>query len=220
MSVNDLHLMAQPGTGVQVDSQRSGPDLGFMTVRRIRALGDPILRVRCETITNPQSLAVRVVVDDLADTLRDWQSRFGTGRGIAAPQIGAPLRIIYIEMDRPWVLVNPEIIDIGNEDFAVWDDCFSFPNLYVKVLRAWRIRIRYQDLRGDWHEEDLEGPRAELLQHEIDHLDGVLAVDRPHGLDPFCLRDEWTRLYTARDRYGEPEVRVAPEPEPEMVETF
>ena len=68
--------------------------------------------------------------------------------------------------------------------------------------------------------EDLEGPRAELLQHEIDHLDGVLAVDRPHGLDPFCLRDEWTRLYTARDRYGEPEVRVAPEPEPETVEIF
>lgn len=191
-----------------------------MTVRRIRALGDPILRVRCEPITNPQSLAVRVVVDDLADTLRDWQSRFGSGRGIAAPQIGAPLRIVYIEMDRPWVLVNPEIIDIGNEDFSVWDDCFSFPNLYVKVLRAWKIRVRYQDLRGQWHEDDLEGSRAELLQHEIDHLDGVLAVDRPHGLDPFCLRDEWIRLYTARDRYGEPEVRVAPEAEPEVVETF
>ena len=184
-----------------------------MTVRRIRALGDPILRERCEEIANPQSLAVRIVGDDLADTLRDWQSRFGAGRGIAAPQVGAPLRMIHIEMDRPWVLLNPEIVDIGHEDFTVWDDCFSFPNLYVRVLRAYRIKVRYQDLRGAWHEVELEGPRAELLQHEIDHLDGVLAVDRPHGLDPFCLREEWNRLYAARGRYGEPESRVAPEAE-------
>lgn len=196
-----------------VDSTVPKPDLGAMTVRRIRALGDPILRVRCEEIANPQSLAVRIVVDDLADTLRDWQSRFGTGRAIAAPQIGAPLRLVYVEMDRPWVLVNPEIVDIGHEDFEVWDDCFSFPNLYVRVLRAYRIKVRYQDLRGTWHEVELEGPRAELLQHEIDHLDGVLAVDRPHGLDPYCLREEWNRHYSARDRHGEPAHRVAPEAE-------
>jgi len=178
-----------------------------MTIHRIRLLGDPILRAKCEPITKPRSTAVRVILDDMRETLRDWQSRFGSGRAIAAPQIGAPVRMIYCEMDKPWALINPEIVDIGNEDFEVWDDCFSFPNLLVRVSRSYRIRVRYQDTKGDWHEEDLEGDRAELLQHEIDHLDGVLAVDRPHGLDPFCLREEWHRLHGPEGRYGPPEDR-------------
>jgi len=178
-----------------------------MTIHRIRLLGDPILRTRCAPITKPRSAAVRVVLDDLKETLRDWQSRFGSGRAIAAPQIGAPVRMVYVEMEKPWALINPEIIDIGSEDFTVWDDCFSFPNLMVQVSRAYRIRVQYQDLKGDQHEVDLEGDRAELLQHEIDHLDGVLAVDRPHGLDPFCLREEWNRQHAAEGRYGEPEPR-------------
>ena len=178
-----------------------------MTIHRIRLLGDPILRTRCEPITAPKSTAVRIIADDLRETLRDWQSRFGSGRGIAAPQIGAPVRIIHIEMDRPWTLINPEIVDIGTEDFTVWDDCFSFPNLLVRVQRAYHIRVRYQDLKGEPHEIELAADRAELLQHEIDHLDGVLAVDRACGSDPFCLREEWNRLYTASDRYGDPELR-------------
>ena len=110
-------------------------------------------------------------------------------------------------MDRPWPLINPEIIDIGTDDFTVWDDCFSFPNLMIRVARAYRIRIRFQDLKGETREIDLEGDRAELLQHEIDHLDGVLAVDRAHAMDPFCLREEWNRWYTSGERYGEPEPR-------------
>jgi peptide deformylase len=172
-------------------------------------LGDPVLRTRCEPIAKPRSTAVRVIVDDLRDTLRDFQSRFGYGRGMAAPQIGAPVRIVFVEMERPWVLINPEILDVGNEDFTVWDDCFSFPSLLVHVSRAYRIKVRYQDIRGETHTVDLEGDRAELIQHEIDHLDGVLTVDRPHGLDPFCLREEWNRQHAHQGRYGEPEVRSA-----------
>jgi len=178
-----------------------------MTIHRIRLLGDPILRTRCEPITKPGSTAVRVILDDLRETLRDWQSRFGSGRAIAAPQIGAPVRVIYVEMDKPWALINPEIVDIGPEDFSVWDDCFSFPNLLVRVSRVHRIRVRYQDVKGEWHEQELEGDRAELIQHELDHLDGVLAVDRPHGLDPFCLREEWNRIHAPAGRYGPPEPR-------------
>ncbi|MCL4865742.1 MAG: peptide deformylase, partial [Gemmatimonadales bacterium] len=134
-------------------------------------------------------------------------SRFGSGRAIAAPQVGAPVRIVYVEMEKPWPLINPEIVDVGTEDFSVWDDCFSFPNLLVRVSRAHRIRVRYQDPKGEEHEVDLEGDRAELLQHEIDHLDGVLAVDRAYGPDPFCLREEWNRHYRHLGRYGAPEIR-------------
>jgi peptide deformylase len=180
-----------------------------MTIHRIRLLGDPILRARCEPITRPRSTAVRVIMDDMRETLRDWQSRFGSGRAIAAPQIGAPVRMVYAEMGEPWPLINPEIIDIGNEDFEVWDDCFSFPDLLVRVSRAYRIRVRYQDLKGEWTEIEVEGDRAELLQHEIDHLDGVLAVDRPQGLDPFCLQQEWHRQHGPGGRYGPPEPRTA-----------
>lgn len=179
-----------------------------MTVCRIRQLGDPILRTKCDPVRDPSSLAVRVIVDDLAETLADFRSRTGFGRGIAAPQIGAPLRIIYIELDgKPWPLINPEITDIGTEDFDVWDDCFSFQMLYVRVSRAYRIRLSWLDMKGERHEGEFEGAVAELLQHEIDHLDGVLAVDRAHGLDPFCFRDEWHRHHETEGRYGAPHVR-------------
>jgi peptide deformylase len=179
-----------------------------MSVHRIRLLGDPVLRARCEPIAKPRSAAVRVVLDDLKDTLRDIRRRVGFGRAIAAPQIGAPVRLVYVELDQPWALLNPEIIDIGTDDFTVWDDCLSIPDLMVRVMRAYRIKVEYQDLKGAEHTVDLEGDRAELLQHEIDHLDGVLPVDRPHGLDPCCYRAEWERFYRDQGRYGAPEPRA------------
>ena len=184
-----------------------------MTVHRIRLLGDPVLRARCQPIANPRSPAVRVVADDLRDTLRDWQERHGNGRAIAAPQIGAPIRLVFVaENTKRWTLINPEIVDVGDQDFLVWDDCFSFPDLMVRVHRAYRVTVKYQDLAGRSHSLDAEGPFAELLQHEIDHLDGVLAVDRATGLDPFCLREEWQRHWGAEGRYGKPAASELPRP--------
>jgi peptide deformylase len=98
-----------------------------MTIHRIRLLGDPVLRSNCDAVSNPRSPAAKLVTHDLQETLSDFRARNGMGRGIAAPQIGAPIRLVYIEIDRPWVLINPEIVDIGTDDFLVWDDCFSFP---------------------------------------------------------------------------------------------
>ncbi|MBM4186109.1 MAG: peptide deformylase [Gemmatimonadetes bacterium] len=178
-----------------------------MAVHRIRALGDPILRVACEPIERPQSAAVRLIADDLRDTLLDWRRRFDSGRGIAAPQIGAPIRLLHVELDEPWTLVNPEIVSIGAEDFEVWDDCFSFPDLWVRVRRAYLITVRYQDLRANWLEVTAEGDRAELLQHEIDHLDGILATDRADGPDSLCLAEEWNRRHRPAGRYGKPAPR-------------
>ena len=175
-----------------------------MAVRPVRRLGDPILRSECESIQHPQSAAIRIVADDLQETLRDLRQRHGMGRGLAAPQIGAPLRLIYIETSQPSFLINPEIVEIGTEDFLVWDDCFSIPHLLVRVQRAYRIEVSYQDLSGRIHTLDAEGPIAELLQHEIDHLEGVLTVDRATGLDPFCVMEEWNKNYAAEGRYSKP----------------
>jgi peptide deformylase len=181
-----------------------------MTVHRVRLLGDPILRAKCAPIKNPRSAAVRLVADGLQDTLRDLKARYGMGRGLAAPQIGAPIRLIYVEKDEPWFLVNPEILDVGGSDFSVWDDCFSVPDLLCRVVRAYRITVRYQDLAGETHETTVEKDMAELLQHEIDHLDGVLMLDRAIGLDPFCYREEWNKHHGAEKRYGKKEARWAP----------
>jgi len=113
-----------------------------------------------------------------------------------------------VEVDKQrWTMVNPEITDVGPEDFLVWDDCFSFPNLLVRVTRAYTSTLTYTDLKGKPRTMQLEGPMAELLQHEIDHLDGILAVDRASGLDPFALRTEWEKQHKDPERYGPPKPR-------------
>ncbi len=139
----------------------------------------------------------------LRDTLRAAKRRYKMGRAIAAPQIGAPVRIVFVEVDKQrWTMVNPEITDVGSDDFLVWDDCFSFPNLLVRVTRAYQVTLSYTDLKGKQRTLQLEGPMAELLQHEIDHLDGILALDRASGLDPFAFRTEWEKLHDRVERYG------------------
>jgi peptide deformylase len=179
-----------------------------MAIRRIRQLGDPILRVRCERVQNPKSAATRLVADDLRDSLAVAKKKYKMGRALAAPQIGAPVRIVFVQMDKQrWTMINPEITDVGPDDFRVWDDCFSFPNLLVRVNRAYQASISYTDLKGKQRTLDVEGPMAELLQHEIDHLDGILALDRPTGADPIAFRAEWEKLHKPDERYGPPKPR-------------
>jgi len=179
-----------------------------MAVRRIRQLGDPILRTRCERVQNPKSAATRLVADDLRDSLAAAKKKYKMGRAMAAPQIGAPVRIVFIQIDKQrWTMVNPEITDVGPQDFLVWDDCFSFPNLLVRVTRAYQATVSYTDLKGKERTLQLEGPMAELLQHEIDHLDGILALDRASGVDPFAFRSEWEKQHDASERYGQPKPR-------------
>src|ERR1051325_723489 len=163
-----------------------------MAPRHIRQLGDPILRARCERVQSPKSAATRLIADDLRDTLRTARKKYAMGRALAAPQIGAPVRIVFVELDKQrWTMINPEITDVGPDDFVVWDDCFSFPGLLVRVTRAYQATLTY----------------AELLQHEIDHLDGILALDRATGLDPFAYRTEWEKLHDVSERYGAPKPR-------------
>src|SRR5438034_9554065 len=98
-----------------------------MAVRRIRQLGDPILRVRCEKVLDHKSAATRLVADDLRDTLRTARKRYRMGRALAAPQIGAPVRIVFVEVDKQrWTMVNPEITDVGrSEERRVGKECRS-----------------------------------------------------------------------------------------------
>jgi peptide deformylase len=126
----------------------------------------------------------------------DFRKKYQAGRAIAAPQIGVKKRLLYMHIDKPVVFINPTLEPITNEKMEVWDDCMCFPDLLVKVLRYKRCRITYRDM--DWQERvvEFEDDLAELLQHEYDHLDGILAVSRAIDEQSFGLRSQRELLKT------------------------
>lgn len=169
-----------------------------MPNRQILQLGNPLLFQECAPIEDVYSTEIRSIVRDLSDTLAAFRHNTGYGRGIAAPQIGILKRVIFIRMQPVGFaspLINPEIVWTSDGQFELWDDCFSFPDLMVRVSRAAQIRVDYQDDRGLEQTIEAEGDLSELLQHEIDHLDGILALQRAISPRAFATRTEWeTRL--------------------------
>ena len=173
-----------------------------MPVRRILQLGDPMLRA--VSIPVPRAAEAEPIFLDLRDTLHEFRRTHGFGRGISAVQIGEPKRLLYIELDgRAYCVRNPEYEFQSPETFRMWDDCFSFPDLMEWLERHERIRIRYHDETREARVIEASGAFSELLQHEIDHLDGVLAIDRAIDRNSLCTREEWlTRHAPAASRSG------------------
>jgi peptide deformylase len=165
-----------------------------MAVREIIQLGDPLLRQRSRPVDNVP--AARGALADLRDTLHDFQRRKGFGRGISAVQIGVPERVIYIEIaGRTYSLLNPILREASRERILVWDDCFSFPEIMVRLVRNKRVVVDYLDESGVARTVSAEDGFSELLQHELDHLDGVLAIDRAIDKYSFATRAEFERRY-------------------------
>ena len=134
------------------------------------------------------------IIDNLRDTLASFREANGFGRGIAAPQIGILSRIIYVNMptgEFSGPLINPEIISTGDGQVVLWDACFSLPNLMVRVSRHERIKVAYSNPEGERRIVAAEGDLSELLQHEIDHLDGLLMIHRALSPRAFMTRGEW-----------------------------
>jgi peptide deformylase len=177
-----------------------------MAIRTVLQLGDPGLREIAKRVDDPTAPRIRALVEDLADTLAYWKKTTGYGRAIAAPQIGAGLRVIFLQLPGadPWPFVNPEIIQRSEEKIVVWDACLSFLSIFMQVERHREIVVRYQDLQGAWHEVRAGAARdlSELLQHEIDHLDGILAVDRIADIRTMCTREEFEKRYRADSPYA------------------
>jgi peptide deformylase len=167
-----------------------------MPPRTILQLGDPKLWQESRRVYEPADQTVAHLIDDLRDTLADFRGRNGFGRGIAAPQIDDARRVIYVRMpdgsfDGP--LINPEIIWQSDGRIELWDACFSLGPIMVRVSRAEQVQIQYTDREGDRKRFTAAGDLSELLQHEIDHLDGILAVNRAISPRAFMLREEWER---------------------------
>jgi peptide deformylase len=173
-------------------------------IRDVLQLGNPLLREVAEPVDDPGSPEVAAILTDLGDTLAHWRATTTYGRGIAAPQIGVRRRIVFMNVDgaSPWPLINPAIVARSPETMVVWDACLSFLCIFFQVTRHVWVTVRYQDTQGGWHELHAEGDLSELLQHEIDHLDGILAVDRMTDVRTICTREEFERRHRHDSPYA------------------
>ncbi len=176
-----------------------------MTVRDILHVGNPLLRERSQEIT-PDQLAspeVQRLIDDLIDTMHA-----ANGAGIAAPQVGELVRIATIEVTHnpryPYkpsipltVVVNPIVEFLDDEMVDVNEGCLSVPDMRGNVLRHVNIRVRYLDRRGEEHDEIKRGLTAGTFQHELDHLDGVLFLDRVHDTRSLTTWEQFERFHRA-----------------------
>jgi peptide deformylase len=160
-----------------------------MAVREILLLGNESLYNVSREVTEDMDKRIQVV-NDLHDTIINFREKYGFGRAIAAPQIGELLRIIYMNFDnKSYALINPRL-EFGEEEFQVWDDCMSFPGLEVKLNRYKKCRISYKDLQWNDCFLEFEDDLSELIQHEYDHLDGILAVQRAIDNKSFRINHE------------------------------
>ena len=183
-----------------------------MAVRKIIRMGHPTLRKRARELT-PDELRhpelARLVVD-MIDTLHDYG-----GIGLAAPQVNEPVRLAIIEIgggpsrygEIPamplTVFVNPTIEVVNPKAAGYWEGCLSVPGLRGFVERPQHVRVTYQDLKGARHTLELEGFLATVFQHEFDHLDGTLYLDRVRDPSKVAYDEEYLKWHSAEE---EPEL--------------
>lgn len=177
-----------------------------MAILKIARIGHPVLRQKAVEVSDPKAPEIRLLVADMLDTIKD-----AGGVGLAAPQVHHSLRLVIFfvpqarAVDERYrdagldddteevpltVLINPEIEVIGNETAATYEGCLSVPHMTGRVHRPTRIRYRGLDLDGNSVEREAGGFHARVVQHECDHLDGVLYVQRIDDLSTFGYNDE------------------------------
>jgi peptide deformylase len=175
-------------------------------LRKIAQLGHPILRTRARELSREEllSASTQSFIDDLIETMRD-----ANGAGLAAIQVYEPIRICVIEVGNnpryPYkpkipltVLVNPEIEPLSDERFSNFEGCLSVPNLRGRVPRFAHIRVRGWDRLGETFDREYRGITAGTFQHEVDHLDGKVFVDRVQDSTTFTTWENFDRFEKER----------------------
>ena len=163
-----------------------------MAVRPIIQLGNPVLRRPSRPVEQSQLEEVCELAEDMFETLMDFRQQHGYGRGIAAPQVGVNLRVVVIAREgKPLVMINPRIIRQSGEKEFFWDSCFSCPNLWYQVERHNQVTVEYRDSDWQLRMTEAQDDLAELMQHELDHLDGRQAIDLVTDTNSFCTTDEY-----------------------------
>ena len=156
--------------------------------REILLLGDPKLYEISEEVKHEELEELRPIFEDMFDCIRGIRRDYGFGRAIAAPQIGIQKRIICILTDKPYVIINPTLEFVGDEMMELMDDCMSFPNLLIRVQRYRHCILRYLDENWEPQEKQMDDDMSELIQHEYDHLDGILATMRAIDNKSFVMK--------------------------------
>src|SRR5271166_1826949 len=177
-----------------------------MAILKIARMGNPVLVRKCDWVADPGARDIRRLVADMIETMED-----APGVGLAAPQVYQPLRLFVfrvpggrasqdpddIELGNT-VLINPSVELIGEERALGWEGCLSMPDLRGAVPRATRIRYRGVDCEGNVIEREASGFHARIVQHEYDHLDGILYTMRMTNFRYFGFTDELNRANAAQ----------------------
>jgi peptide deformylase len=163
-----------------------------MAAREVRLLGDPVLRKKAAPVTEVGA-ATRALIADMFETMYAEE-----GVGLAAPQVGVSDRIIVVDPHEegiePFALINPEIRAHSEETERAEEGCLSIPGLKEIVERSWEVAVAGLDPQGNPVQLQAEGLLARILQHEIDHLDGILFFDRVSPLKRRLLLERWKKL--------------------------
>jgi peptide deformylase len=173
-----------------------------MSILKIARMGHPMLRKVARKVEPAEikTPAFQKLVDDMIETMRDYD-----GIGLAAPQVHEGVRLALIGIEerkgedrsiRVLPVINPEVTPLTEETGEDWEGCLSVPKLRGRVSRPNAITVRALDRRGNKVEFDLEGYPARVVQHELDHLDGVLFIDRMKSLETLCFIEEYSKYWT------------------------
>ena len=175
-----------------------------MSILKVARMGHPVLRAKARPVEKAdlKGAAIQKLIDDMIDTMVEYH-----GVGLAAPQVHEGLRIFVASLDveddeksgpdpEPIALINPEITVVGSDMVEDWEGCLSIPDVRGRVPRAREIRLRALDRNGGRVELRAHDFPARVMQHETDHLDGVLFMDRMRTLKSLAFMEEYRRFWT------------------------
>ncbi len=174
-----------------------------MAILKIARMGHPVLLARAEKVADPTSPEIRRLVADMVETMED-----ASGAGLAAPQVHVPLRLFVFRVNPERasgdagdtavmpnaVVINPEVELLGEDVRLRWEGCLSIPGLRAAVPRSWRIRYRGVDTENRPVGGEVTGFHAGVVQHEFDHLDGILYPMRMKDFSLFGFNEELARV--------------------------
>ncbi len=182
-----------------------------MTVRTLHLLGSPVLRQKAKPVARVDD-AVRELVDDLFETMRAAR-----GVGLAANQVGIARRVAVVDVGEddppPLVLINPVIIERGDEVETSEEGCLSIPEIFGDVERHARVVVEALDREGQSYRATTTGYKARAIQHEIDHLDGILFLDHLSAVKRGLLVAKWKKSRKGKKGFLK---EVTPEPAGEL----
>jgi peptide deformylase len=156
-----------------------------MSLHEILKLGNPLLLQVSDEVEKEELSSLLPSIERMWELIPEFRQVYGRGRAIAAPQIGLLKRIICINTTTPQILINPEITYRSPEMIDLWDDCMCFPNLLVRLERHKKITISFYNMEWEKQIWYLEDDMSELIQHEYDHLDGILAITKAKNIESF-----------------------------------